>query len=123
MAAIFSPVLGKEVGEGGVAVGLVVGAVAFGLQVEEQALGEVFFVFDEDDQGAVASVMDRFRVCCSRLFVTLMVTYWLVLQQWLEQVVEAVPGDLDADAEQNKGNDAKDSVGGGGEMERAIFGA
>ena len=41
---------GEEVGEGGVAVGLVVGAVAFGLQVEEQALGEVFFVFDEDDE-------------------------------------------------------------------------
>ena len=26
------------------------GAVAFGLEVEEKALGEVFFVFDEDDE-------------------------------------------------------------------------
>jgi hypothetical protein len=29
----------------------VVGAVAFGLKVVEEALGEVFFVFDEDDKG------------------------------------------------------------------------
>ena len=41
---------GEQVGEGGVAVGLVVGAVAFGLEVEEEALGEVFFVFDEGDE-------------------------------------------------------------------------
>ncbi len=40
----------KEIGERGVAVGLVVGAVAFGLEVEEQALSEVFFIFDEDDE-------------------------------------------------------------------------
>jgi hypothetical protein len=40
----------KEVGEGGIAVGLVVGAVAFRLEVEEEALGEVFFVFDEGDE-------------------------------------------------------------------------
>ena len=31
-----------------------------------------------------------------------------------EQGDEAVPGDLDADAEQDEGNDALDSVGGGG---------
>ncbi len=41
---------GEELGEGGVAVGFVVGAVAFGLQVEEEALGEVVFVFDDDDE-------------------------------------------------------------------------
>jgi hypothetical protein len=31
------------------------GAVAFGLEVEEEALGEVFFVFDEDDEGCCGS--------------------------------------------------------------------
>jgi hypothetical protein len=41
---------GEEVGEGGVAVGLVVSAVSLGGEVEEQALGEVLFVFDEGDQ-------------------------------------------------------------------------
>jgi hypothetical protein len=41
----------EEVGESGVAVGLVVGAVAFGLEVEEEALGEVVFVFDYGDEG------------------------------------------------------------------------
>jgi hypothetical protein len=41
---------GEEVGEGGVAVGFVVGAIAFGLEVEEEALGEVIFVFDYDDE-------------------------------------------------------------------------
>jgi hypothetical protein len=30
----------------------VVGAVAFGLEIEEKAGGEVLFVFDEDDEGA-----------------------------------------------------------------------
>ena len=42
---------GEEVGEGGVAVGLVVGAVAFGLEIVEEALGEMIFVFDDDDEG------------------------------------------------------------------------
>ncbi len=42
---------GEEVGEGGVAVGLVVGAEAFEFEVEEEALGEVFFVFDEGNEG------------------------------------------------------------------------
>jgi hypothetical protein len=40
----------EEIVEGGVAVGFVVGAVAFGLQIEEEALGEVLFVFDDDDE-------------------------------------------------------------------------
>lgn len=40
----------EEIREGGVAVGFVMDAVAFGLQVEEKALGEMFFVFDEDDE-------------------------------------------------------------------------
>jgi hypothetical protein len=40
----------EEVGEGGVAVGLVVGAVAFGLEIEKESLGEVVFVFDYDDE-------------------------------------------------------------------------
>ena len=44
---------GEEVGEGGVAVGFVVGAVALGLEIEEETLGEVFFVFDEGDEGDV----------------------------------------------------------------------
>ena len=34
--------------------------------------------------------------------------------QWLEQAVDAVPCDLDADAEEDKGDDAKDSVDCGG---------
>jgi hypothetical protein len=42
---------GEEVGEGGVAVGLVVSAVSLGGEVEEQALGEMRFVFDEGDEG------------------------------------------------------------------------
>ena len=46
---------GEEVGEGGVAVGLVVGAVALGVEVEEQALGEVLFVFDDGDEGGRGS--------------------------------------------------------------------
>ena len=41
---------GEEPGEGGVAVGFEVGAVAFGFEVEEEALGEVVFVFDESDE-------------------------------------------------------------------------
>ena len=41
---------GEEIGEGGVAVGFVVGAVALGLEVEEEALGEVVFVFDDHDE-------------------------------------------------------------------------
>ncbi len=40
----------EEPGEGGVAVGFVVGAVAFGFEIEEEALGEVFFVFDDGDE-------------------------------------------------------------------------
>jgi len=39
-----------EPAEGGVAVGFVVGAVALGLQVEEESLGEVFFVLDDGDE-------------------------------------------------------------------------
>ena len=42
---------GEKPGEGGVAVGLVMGAVALGLEVEEEALGEVVFVFDDGDEG------------------------------------------------------------------------
>ena len=42
---------GEEVGECGVAVGFVVGAIALGCEVEEQTLGEVLFVFDEGDEG------------------------------------------------------------------------
>ncbi len=37
--------------EGGAAVGFVVGAVALGLEVEQEALGEVLFVFDDRDEG------------------------------------------------------------------------
>ena len=44
---------GEEPGEGGVAVGLVVGAVAFGLEIEEEALGEVVLVFYDSDEGGV----------------------------------------------------------------------
>ena len=44
----------KEVGEGSVAVGLVMGAVALGLKVEEKALGEMFFVFDDGDERGCA---------------------------------------------------------------------
>ena len=42
----------EEEGEGFGAVGEVEGAVAFGLEVEKEALGEVFFVFDEEDEGS-----------------------------------------------------------------------
>jgi hypothetical protein len=65
---------GEEVGEGGVAVGLVMGSVAFGLQVEQEALGEVLFVFDEDDQWD--SGFGHGIFCLLRkTFVTLIVTY------------------------------------------------
>jgi hypothetical protein len=40
----------EEPSEPGVAVGLVVGAVAFGLEIEEKALREVLFVFDDGDE-------------------------------------------------------------------------
>jgi len=36
----------EEVGKSGVAVGLVMSAIAFGGKVEEQALGQMLFVFD-----------------------------------------------------------------------------
>ena len=45
---------GEEPSEGRVAVGFVVGAVAFGLKVEEEALGEVVLVFyNGDERGAL----------------------------------------------------------------------
>jgi hypothetical protein len=40
----------EKPGEGGVAVGLVVRAIALSLEVEEEALGEVVFVFDDGDE-------------------------------------------------------------------------
>jgi hypothetical protein len=40
----------KQPGEGGVAVGLMMGAIAFGFEVEDEALGEVFFVFNDSDE-------------------------------------------------------------------------
>ncbi len=49
---------GEEVGECGVAIRFMVGAIAFGLKVEKQTLGEVFFVFDEDDEGSGLGHMD-----------------------------------------------------------------
>ena len=42
---------GEQVGARGIAVRLMVSAVAVGLEVEEQTLGEVFFVFDDGDEG------------------------------------------------------------------------
>jgi hypothetical protein len=41
---------GKEPSQGRVAVSLVVGAVAFGLEVEEEALGEVVLIFYNGDE-------------------------------------------------------------------------
>ena len=69
--------LGEEIGEGGVAVGLVVGAVAFGLEIEEETLGEVFFVFDEDDERGVGGLSHAVFLCCVSecRFVTDMVAY------------------------------------------------
>ncbi len=55
---------GEEPGEGFGAVGEVAGAVAFGLEVEEEAGGEVFFVFDEEDEGAHGSVVDGHSQTC-----------------------------------------------------------
>ena len=40
----------KEPGEGCVAVGFVVRAVAFGFEIEDEALGEVFLVFNDGDE-------------------------------------------------------------------------
>jgi hypothetical protein len=40
----------EEPGEGRVAVGFVVSAIAVGFEIEEQAVGEVVFVFDESDE-------------------------------------------------------------------------
>jgi hypothetical protein len=37
---------GEEISESGVSVGFMVSAKALGLEIEEQALGEVFFIFD-----------------------------------------------------------------------------
>ncbi len=57
----------EEIGEGGVAVGFVVGAVALGCEVEEQALGEVLFVFDEGDEwGRVAHTVDSTALAGAR---------------------------------------------------------
>ena len=42
---------GEEMSEGEIAVGEVLRAIALGLKVEEQTLGEVRFVFHEDDEG------------------------------------------------------------------------
>jgi len=52
---------GEEPGEGGVAVGFVVGAVAFGFEVEEETLGEVFFVFYYGDEGLRVHVVAKGR--------------------------------------------------------------
>jgi hypothetical protein len=43
---------GEEVGESGVAVRFMMGAVAFSLEIEEQTLGQVFFIFDYGDEGS-----------------------------------------------------------------------
>ncbi len=42
---------GEKGGQGFVAVGEMLGAVALGFEVEEETLGEVGFVFDEGDEG------------------------------------------------------------------------
>lgn len=99
----------EEVGEGIVAVGLVVGRVAFGLKVEDESLGEVIFVFDDYDEGRGgegvhrnrASILDGF--CCEDDVLT---------EDAREQGVESVPCDLNADAKQDKRNDTQDAVSG-----------
>ena len=42
---------GEKVGEGKIAVGELSGLVAFGLEIKNEPLGEVGFVFHEDDEG------------------------------------------------------------------------
>jgi len=109
---------GEEVDEGRVAVGLVVGAVAFGLEVEEETLGEMVFVFDYDDEGSEFS----HGICGVRLRCNLCLGWLRFLQQRYEQVAEPVPCDLNADAEEDEGYDAQDAVGGGGRDGARDFG-
>ena len=45
-----STIGGIVIAVSGVAVGLVMGAIAFGFEVEDEALGEVFFVFNDSDE-------------------------------------------------------------------------
>ena len=47
---------GQQIGKSGIAVGLMVGAEALCLEVEQQTLGEVFFVFDDGDKGGLMRV-------------------------------------------------------------------
>ena len=47
---------GEEISESGVSVGFMVSAKALGLEIEEQALGEVFFIFDDGDEGGLMRV-------------------------------------------------------------------
>jgi hypothetical protein len=62
---------GEQVGKGAITVGLMMGAVGFGLQVEEQTLGEVFFVFDDGDEGGGGWIGHRhgsiFIVCLEQI--------------------------------------------------------
>ena len=57
----------EEIGESSVAVGFVVSAIALGLEVEEKTLGEVLFIFDENDQGGSRLCHRAFRVCCKNI--------------------------------------------------------
>jgi hypothetical protein len=68
----------EKVSESGVAVGLVVGAVTLGLEIEEETLGEMFFVFDEDDERSGGLGHAVFSVQSRRLFITEIVTYYQV---------------------------------------------
>jgi hypothetical protein len=55
---------GEEIGERGVAIGFVVGTVAFCLEVVEETLGEMFFVFDQNDEGRGGFSHGSSRVFC-----------------------------------------------------------
>ncbi len=49
-----------------IAVGLVVGAVAFGLEVKEETLREVLFVFDDHDEGSFTHAFSPIVLCLGR---------------------------------------------------------
>ena len=93
---------GEEIGEGGVAVGLMVGAEAFGLEIEEQALGEVFFVFDQRDEGGLRVGGHRADPC---------MLGWTTLASSGTRPFHAICTPMQS---RMKADDAQDSVGCGG---------
>jgi hypothetical protein len=65
----------EKVSERCVTVGLLMGTIAFGLKVKEEALSKVLFIFDDDDKGNGGFSHETLGSFISMLFVTISVAY------------------------------------------------